>query len=179
MIRQDRKAWYTLKVTYCREMKLKKILDENNIENFIPLQNKLIVKNNKKQRQLIPAIHNLIFVNATKSDIDDLKQQLATTIPIKYFFDKNTNNPMIIPSFQMNSFIKLSRTYDDGLIYMNASKVVFKKGEKVRIIDGPFKGIEGQYMRVQNDRRVVIAIEGIMAVATAFVHPSQVQRLDD
>ncbi|MDL2239819.1 UpxY family transcription antiterminator [Bacteroidales bacterium OttesenSCG-928-K03] len=179
MINRNEKAWFVLKVTYCREMKLKEILDLAGIDNFIPMVRTTILKKNKEQTQLIPAIHNLIFVNTTKAEIDNIRLQNAATIPVKYIFDKNTDNPMIIPTFQMDKFIKLSKSYDDGLIYLDASKVVFKKGEKVKVIAGPFKGVEGQYMRVQNDRRVVIALEGVMAVATAFVHPSQVQKIEE
>lgn len=42
-------------------------------------------------------------------------------------------------------------------------------------ITGAFRGVEGEFVRVRNDRRVVVTIEGVMAVATTFVHPSLVE----
>ena len=59
-------AWYVLRVTYGREIPFKKYLDDNQIENFIPMQYQMIEKNGKKSKKLLPVIHNLIFVKTSK-----------------------------------------------------------------------------------------------------------------
>lgn len=47
-----------------------------------------------------------------------------------------------------------------------------QKGDRVRITGGVFEGVEGIFVRVKGDRRVVVSIQGVMAVATTFIHPS-------
>ena len=42
-----------------------------------------------------------------------------------------------------------------------------------------FEGAEGYFIRIKGDRRVVVCINGIAAVATAFVHPSLVTKIND
>jgi transcription antitermination factor NusG len=49
----------------------------------------------------------------------------------------------------------------------------------VRIIGGMFAGAEGVFVRVKGDRRVVVNIEGLVAVATTFVHPSMIEKITD
>ena len=49
------------------------------------------------------------------------------------------------------------------------------KGQKVRITDGVFKGVIGEFVRIRHDRRVVVNIEGVMAIATTFIPPSLVE----
>ena len=53
--------------------------------------------------------------------------------------------------------------------------VSFRKGERVRVTGGIFEGVEGEFIRVKNDRRVVVSIRGVMAVATTFIHPSLIE----
>lgn len=47
----------------------------------------------------------------------------------------------------------------------------FLVGQKVRVLDGPLKGAEGVIKRIKGDRRLVVSVSGIAAVATSFVHP--------
>ena len=61
------------------------------------------------------------------------------------------------------------------LLYLDPSEPALRKGTRVRIIGGVFAGVEGEFVRVRNDRRVVVSIDGVMAVATTFIHPSLVE----
>lgn len=53
--------WYAVRVTYSRELALKEYLDGECIENFIPMHYEYIVKNERRVRKLVPAVHNLVF----------------------------------------------------------------------------------------------------------------------
>jgi hypothetical protein len=43
---------------------------------------------------------------------------------------------------------------------------------------GDYKGAVGEIIRVKGDRRFVVRIDGIIAVATAFIHPKYLQKLE-
>ncbi|MDR2425324.1 MAG: UpxY family transcription antiterminator [Prevotellaceae bacterium] len=169
-------AWYVLRVTYGREIPLKKYLDDNQIENFIPMQYQMIEKNGKKSKKLLPVIHNLIFVKTSKQTIDEFKPLIELKMPVRYIMDRSKKLPMVVPECQMQHFIAVSGTCDENLVYLKSS-INFKRGMKVRIKSGIFAGVEGEFVRIKGDRRVVVAINGIMAVATAFVHPSMVEEI--
>jgi TonB-dependent SusC/RagA subfamily outer membrane receptor len=47
--------------------------------------------------------------------------------------------------------------------------ITTKKGERVRVIDGRFKGLEGEIKRINGDHRLIVTIEGICAVATTYI----------
>jgi transcription antitermination factor NusG len=51
------------------------------------------------------------------------------------------------------------------------------KGTPVRIIGGDFEGMEGVFIKIKGkrDRRVVVAIQGVIAVAIATIHPDLIQ----
>lgn len=61
------------------------------------------------------------------------------------------------------------------LCNLDPTTITFKKGERVRVTGGLFEGVEGEFVRVKGDRRVVVSIQGVMAIATAFIHPSLIE----
>jgi transcription antitermination factor NusG len=170
------KKWYPLRVTYSREMVFKAWLDARNIENFIPLRYAEVTCGGRKHRKLVPVIHNLIFVYSTRNFLDAQKRELEDRLPVRYIMNPELHCPIVIPEKQMRDFIAVAGTLDEQLIWLDPSTTKLKKGDKVRITGGLFKGVEGTLMRIKGDRRVVVAIQGFMAVATAFIHPSLLEK---
>ena len=162
----DNNYWYALRVTYSRELALKNFLDREGIENFIPMRYEYIVKD---------AVHNLVFVCSSRARIDAIKESVGLSSPIRYIMDRETRQPIIVPDIQMRSFMAVAGNCDQQLVYLEPSTVSFRKGERVRVTGGIFEGVEGEFIRVKNDRRVVVSIRGVMAVATTFIHPSLIE----
>ena len=93
--------------------------------------------------------------------------------------NRETREPIVIPERQMKNFIAVAGNLSEQIVYLEPNLSNFKKGDKVKIIGGVFEGAEGYFMRIIGDRRVVVCISGIAAVATAFIHPSLVTKIDD
>ncbi|MBO8476912.1 MAG: UpxY family transcription antiterminator [Bacteroidetes bacterium] len=176
MEQTSEKKWFAIRVTYNRELKVKVELEAKGIECFVPMSYKEVLLGGRKVRKLMPSIHNLIFVNMTEEEMKRYKQ--ATTLPIRYIMDAATKHPLIVPDVQMRNFIAVSSTNDEQLVYLNPDELNLKKGDCVRVVGGLFEGCEGVFMRLKGDRRVVISIPGVVAVATAFIHPSLIQKLE-
>lgn len=89
------------------------------------------------------------------------------------------NQIMTVPESQMRNFIAVAANIDEPVIFLSPEEVALSKGDKVRIKDGVFMGVEGTFMRVKNtrDRRVVVKIDGIMAVATASIPSALVEKI--
>lgn len=171
-------CWFPMRVPYSREIKLKAILDARCIESFIPMQRITTKQDGRIKHKYTPAIHNLIFINSSKSVIDQIKQEIESTTPMRFIMDKSNNKPIIIPQKQMEDFVRVSNGYQDELIYLNDTDLSMKKGERVRINQGVFEGVEGKILRIKGNKRVVVSIEGIAAVAIMFVHKSQIQKIE-
>ncbi|MEG1623232.1 MAG: UpxY family transcription antiterminator [Alistipes sp.] len=170
--------WYPIRVTYSRELKLKTYLDDAGIENFLPMHYILGTGIHSGSKRLVPIIHNLIFAHATRKTLDNLKQTNMITSTMRYIMDRNTGLPMIIPEDQMRNFIAIAGTNDEHLIYLPEEETALKAGDSVRITGGPFAGVEGELLRIKGDRRVVVKLAGFFTVATAFIHPSLLEKID-
>lgn len=173
------KNWFAIRVTYGRELLLKETLDVEKIESFIPMRYDYVLKGGRRLRKLVPAIHNLVFVRSTRQKIDELKEKFAVKIPMRYVINRSSHQPIVVPDAQMRSFILVSGSYDEAVLYIEPAELALTKGQKVRIIDGIFKGVIGEFVRIRHDRRVVVNIEGVMAIATTFVHSSLVEPIEN
>lgn len=164
-------VWFAMSAPYRRERIAKEFLESKGIECFVPMKTALVEKRNgTKQRQLVPAIHNLVFVHTDKETIKNLKQGVNFlqyhTRPMN---DKNV--PIIVPDSQMQQFIAVTQAGNDSLTYLRPDEIDLAKGTKVRVHGGAFDGTEGLFVKVQGkrSRRVVLLIEGVTAVALAEI----------
>ena len=167
------KHWFAMRVTYSREVKMKELLEEQGIECFIPMQYQTKIIRGRKAKILKPVIHNLLFARATKTEMQEIKKRYEY---LQYIINRD-HQKIIVPDTQMQRFIAVAGTYDEQLIWVNPEDLNLKKGTRVRITAGDFEGQEGIFIKVKGarDKRVVIAIQGIIAVAMATLHPSLIE----
>ena len=169
--------WFAVRISYSRELALKEVLDKRSIESFIPMRHEYITKNGKRTRKLVPAVHNLVFIHSTRQCIDDLKEELGIRIPIRLIMNREHRCPIVIPDAQMRNFILVAGTHEEAVLYIDPVELYLVRGQKVRITGGVFEGVIGEFVRIRHDRRVVVSIEGVMAVATTYIHPSLIEPL--
>lgn len=159
-------AWFAMSATFGRSIKAKAFLESKDIKCFVPMRYEMINDSkNGKIRKLTPAINNLIFVYATKGQIQALKVRMEylqyLTIP-----ENGKNIPIIVPEHQMQQFIAVCDTYDDNLVYLSPNEIKLEKGTPVKIIGSAFDGVEGTFVKVDGVRKkkVVVSVQGVTAV---------------
>lgn len=170
-----KQAWFAIRVPYSRELKLKTRFDEKGIASFLPMH---YIQNGKGKKILVPAIHNLLFVNAAKEQIDQLRDELYYKLPFFYIIDRTKRKPVIVPEKQMQNFIAVAGTLDERLMYLSDIDSKLGRGDKVKVTGGVFEGVEGEILRIRRDRRVVVSVKGLVAVATAFIHPTLLKKVE-
>lgn len=172
------RQWYALRVTYSQEMKIKEYLDSCALQNFIPMTYTEYYRNGEKKLKKVPAIHNLIFIHCSRNELQELKNNSRISDKIRYIMTKPGNTPMVIPDKQMTDFISVAGSIDEQILFLSPQEITLKKGDRVRITGGIWKGVEGTFVRLKKGLRVVVLLDGLMAVATAGIHPSLVEKID-
>ena len=171
----EQKVWYAIRVTFNREMKVKDDLDLRGIESFIPMKYVMGTRRGRRVKKLVPSIHNLIFFHIEPSLMKEYKAN--TNLPIRYIMNPATKKPVVVPEAEMKNFIAVAGTYEEQLVYITPKPGQFTRGDRVRIMGGPFEGAEGVLQRVKGDSRVVVSIKGLVAVATTSIHPSLLEKI--
>ena len=174
---KESEVWFAMRATYRRELEAMHLLEKANFGCFIPMQYKISIRRGRKVRALVPVIRNLVFVHARPSEVQRFKSQITY---LQYITDTRSGQKIIIPDHDMQRFIAVAGTYNDHLLYFQPEELNLSKGTKVRITGGDFEGHEGVFLQVKGvrDRRVVIAIQGIIAVALATIHPDLIEVIE-
>lgn len=173
LLRSER-AWYPMRVTYGREVKVKEALDNLGIENFLPMHYELVDPGDgNKRRMLVPAIHNLIFIHDSREDITRLKTTKREFQPLRYitkrFAESIDDNILTVPDSQMQNFIRVASVQDDSVMFLETGDYINKIGQRVQITEGYFAGVEGVVKRIKKNKHVVVQLEGLAAVAITYV----------
>ena len=177
MVVESDKKWYAVRVTYSRELKFQALLQEAGIQSFVPMCRRTFEKNGKKEEKLVSAISNLVFVNSERSELDHFMLAMGDSCPARYIWDKATKHPIIVPTKAMEDFIQISLSKIDDVIYLHEISSKLREGQQVRVKAGPFEGVEGKVIRVKGSRRIMVELPGMLAIATTFVHPGDLEIL--
>ena len=159
--------WYVLRATYARELKVQDQMREQGLRTFIPMM--------WKEKKLVPAITGLVFVNATRDQLDTYIRSFGEDRPVNYYWDRTTNRPLAVPDKAMEDFIAVASSMDPDLIYLTEISDKLREGQKVVVKEGPFKGVEGKIVRIRKSRRIMVEIPGMLAVASTYVGVENVE----
>lgn len=118
---------------------------------------------------------NLFFVKATIGELQQLKERLLHHSP-QYLIDNSRDLLATIDGKQVDDFVRIAGS--GQAIYMDNLDFASKEGVQVRITDGAFKGVEGKILRVCGNKKVVVCIANVVAVAIGFVPTNYIERIN-
>lgn len=169
---------------------------------LVPKSKRAIINesNHSQQTQTVkkPLVASLMFIRCTESFLKTLKHNhlsefsfytrysdcvdgnetsdilASETKPFaKKLFHKV---PAIIPDDQMQAFIWLT-SEDTDVTYLGEPKDI-KLGDRVKVIEGPFKGLVGNVKRIKKDRKFVITIGTIAAFTIGGITHKMVKKIN-
>ena len=144
--------WYAAKVRYNRTRPVREQLTADRVKHFVP-----------------EIIGSLVFLQATDDYLPRFEQDNFSRLWL--YRDPLTRKPSPIPDREMEVFMFVCSAGRQGLTYLGDDMPEYHQGDRVRVTDGPFKGAEGHIKRIKKDRRLVVSIRGVAAVATTYIHP--------
>lgn len=121
-----------------------------------------------------PLVSSLFFFQVAPDELPNA----ATLLSGMGFIYKDAEGKgfAAIPEKQMASFCLVTSSGETGLTFFADDDFTrYKQGSLVRVLKGPLKGAEGYIRRVKKDRRLVVSIEGVVAVATSYIPPEMLE----
>lgn len=172
------KAWYVLRITYRREQKAYDHIVRFGVEAYLPMHRyteKTKEKPIRIKNVVKPLIPGIVFVYATRETVDTFIKgdNHIDCITIYYdHFKKNAqgyNDYLVVPGNQMSNFMRLASVMDKHIKLVSPAQCRYKSGDTVIIKEGKFKGITGQVARVSGQQRVIVTLDGVCSIATAYI----------
>ena len=178
------KRWYVFRVSYGREDKASDFLVADGTYTYIA--KKIVEKyvEGKRKRYLQTLIPNLLFAYTTAEKAKEYVDNKADLSCLSFYFNhfeldnESKNPPLTVSDEEMNRFILATYNMNKHLLFVQPSQCHFKKDEYVRVIDGPFTGVEGRVARISGQQRVVISLSGIGLISTAYIPTAFIRHID-
>ena len=159
---EGRKAWYAVQTFYCKEEHLGKYLEKKGVNYFIPMRYiEHETLDGKKHRKLTPAVHNLLFIEKEFTEKELLERVKDCTIPFLLVRDRSTRRCYEIPDCEMLEFRAVCDPNYKGTLYVDTVTAEARPGQAVRVIRGPFAGLEGKLTQYKKSYYVVVTLATI------------------
>lgn len=121
-------------------------------------------------------IPTLFFIRCSK------KQMLEFLIDMQgllsFYRNLQTHQIRIVPDKEMEMFMIVTSAKDEPVFALDIQDPEFFQGQLVRVIDGPFKGAEGIIKRIKGDRRLLVQVTGVGVIATSFIPPQYLEKVE-
>lgn len=185
--RRKQLLWYPMRVAYGRPERMRRIgeqLSEEGIEYFLPMR--LEIQKTADWdvcKDYVPAIQGLIFVHASQEQLTALKMTRRDFEPMRYVTnhvaESGLDRILVVPDRQMENFMKVASIRDGRVVILDYTEFLAEPGKRVRVTQGEFEGSVGTIKRIKKSQCVVVQIEGVAAVAIAFVPSSWLEELSE
>lgn len=132
-------AWFVVITRWGQWKKIAERLSELRVTHFIPSSyNTLVFFRTEKSRAL-----NLVNAGEVKG---------------RFLIDHETHTLLEVPDKQMEDFIRVMETPDAECL----ADVPIAKGDKVRVVRGPLKGVEGEVVESPNGAHLMVRIKTLL-----------------
>lgn len=166
--------WYALKIYRCLVQPVLDACGQDDVETYRPMRMMEREKDGGLFYQEEPLVPNLLFVRASASYIIRLQRTMRNRAWAYCY--PGTTDPAPIADAVMEMFRLVVKA---GAKRIEAVDLPLDKGDRVRVIDGMFKGAEGYIRRVHGSKRLVVTIEGVVAVAVTHIPRQFLEKIEE
>ena len=161
--------WFAIRVFYNHIFRIKEELEAKGVRTYMAVKT---VKN--RTIQLAPS---LLFLHWDAEHLTAFKQDHFSEIML--YRKPESTQPAPIDDREMEMFVLVTSALDGRDVEVTTQTFDFKPGEKVRVIEGPFKGAEGIIRRIKKDRKLLVTVNGVVAVAVSHIPGQFLQRITE
>jgi len=161
-------TWYAIYVCSRHEKTVYQSLIEKDVECSLPLIKKFRRWSDRKKRIEVPLFRGYVFVRINLGK--DKFTVLETDSVVKYIGIRGVPSP--IRDEQMYWLNTMANQFDT---VQHETEIPI--GEKVKVVTGPCKGMEGVVVTRKNQERLVVMIEAIMQAVSIEIHPEYLERV--
>ena len=136
-------------------------LEKKNIEAYCPILKERRQWSDRKRWVEFPLFRSYVFVKIELKNSLYILQTMGVHHIIKF-----QDNISTIP----NEIIQNIKNMIDGGFTVEQVEY-FVKGDEVKVVDGPLKGMEGIVVKIKNENKLVLKVAAIQQAIAVQIHP--------
>lgn len=151
---REEKHWHALYVRSRSEKKVLSQLEDQGYIAYLPLVTQMKQWSDRKKKVEEPLFKSYVFVFSSDKEYIPILNVYGV---IKFVcFEKQA---VIVPENQILAIKKFVSEYERGEEFKMLNSEDLKVGQKVRIINGPMKGLTGRLETIRNKRHLIVYID--------------------
>lgn len=164
-------AWYVAHTRSRFEQVVFDGFNRKSLEAFLPKITAISKRRDRRKKIRIPLFPGYVFI---RSDLNPHERiEIVKTTGVVRLIG-NKDGPVSVPDEAIDS-LRIMVSVDDPV----KTGTRFKKGDRVMVVDGPFAGVIGIFVRYRGFERVVVNIEALGRYAAVNVLEEHVEKLPD
>lgn len=181
------RKWFALRASYGTEVKARDAISLKGFEAYVPfIYTKVAQQSEHGRRRIVTKmirkpISNLVFIHANRQEADSFVRHAGENYirHLHFFYNhleglpQGFENPVTISEREMQNFMRVADIDDQHVRRARLEDCHFKDGDRVRVNDGKFKGVEGYVVRAHGEQRIIVGESGLYLVTsyipTAFI----------
>ena len=169
----DGSEWFIIRASYGRERKANEYLTGLQVRTFYPTITVMKVVRERRGPVEQSRLPGLLFAYGTLDRLTPLVQRNPEAPYLSFYsryyrHDGRCRRDIIrVPQSQMDTLMRICQ--DEKALVASGVIEQFKTGQRVRIVGGPLKGVEGVVARVKGVQRVGVIVGELFTVATTYM----------
>jgi transcriptional antiterminator NusG len=164
-------AWYVLHTRSRFEQVVFEGLERKSLEAFLPRMTVMSKRRDRRLKIRVPLFPGYVFVKSALNPHERL--EIVKTVGVVRLVG-NRDGPVPVEDEAIDS-LRIMVTGDNPI----ATGTRLKKGDRVMVVEGPFVGVIGTFVRYRGAGRVVVSVEALGQYAAVDVPEEYVERLPD
>ena len=163
------KKWFVFYTKSRHEKKVLELLTRQGFEAFLPMQKVMKQWSDRKKKVEVPLFNSYIFVRDTEDRIPLILQTPGISWNIRH-----NDKPAVLHD---KEYDLIQRFLSSGLFLEASSQSHLEPGDRVRIVDGPLRGVEGHLIKRDKQSHFVVYLESFTGSIQVNIEADLLQAL--
>jgi transcription antitermination factor NusG len=165
----EEKHWFVFYTKSRQEKKVNDLLTRRGYEVFLPLQKVMRQWSDRKKKVEVPLFNSYIFVSVFAHQIQEVLQ-----VPGIAWNIRHDGKPAVLHPKEHKI---INRFLETGLL-LETMPIDLDKGDRVVVMDGPLKGIEGAVLRHASGNKFGVQLEALGQTILADLDPGLLKKIE-
>lgn len=162
--------WYAFYVRSRSEKQVLARLEEGGFDAYLPLITRIKQWSDRKKKVQEPLIKSYVFVKTEEISIREVLKVPGIIFALKYL-----GKPAVVREKEIQNLRILTSGESEMISILPITELIV--GDRIRVMRGPFSGLEGDYIRMKGNYRVIVRMETLGTMISVDIPANYIEKM--